>query len=180
MAHNLLTHQLTRTDLFRGLSSRQISEIARNSERVMFSPGDDISVCGESGDEAILVIEGELECTKGVGAGQPLVGDQAGLMIGEMAMFIDDFEHPSTFTASSKTKALMIRREAMLAQMADDPEMAELLVAKVTQRLGDLIEQLRQIETDLGEIDEADSTAGQGAFIGEPNSSIVPAAPIIH
>lgn len=180
MAHNSLTYQLTRTDLFRGLTPFQITEIARNSERVMFQPGDTISACGAQSDRAILVIEGEVTCTEGAGAEETFDGDQAGLMIGEMAMFIDDFEHPSTFLARSPTKALMIGRTAMLDQMANDAEMAEYLVAKMAERLDRLVEQLRHIEIQLSDASDADDGLRLGGDVTRSRLADIPAAPVVH
>ena len=180
MAQNALTYQLTRTELFSGLTPFQITEIARNSERVMYRPGEMISVCGAVSDRAVLVVEGEVECTDGAGAGEPFVGDQAGLIIGEMAMFIDGFEHPSTFAARSATKALMIGRAAMLAQMGHDPEMAEHLVTKVSQRLSNLVQQLRQIENDLDQYCQSDNTGGAGDPAATLIRGTIPSAPMMH
>ena len=93
MAHTSISAHIARAAIFQGLSAAQIGRISRNAERVLFQPGDDITVQGETSDQAILIVEGEIDCVAGVGADCNFDGDQGGKVLGEMAMFIDDFEH---------------------------------------------------------------------------------------
>lgn len=150
MTQDVLTTRLRNAALFQGLTPFQITEIARHAERVMYRPGNIVTVRGEISDKAILIIEGELDCLDGIGASTEQIGNQAGNVLSEMAMFIDNFEHAATFRARSLTKALLISRRAMLRQMATDPAMAEQLVAKVSARLSSIVNELRTIEASLG------------------------------
>ena len=146
MAQAAISAHIARAAIFQGLSPSQIDRISDNSERVLFQPGDDIAIQGEISDQAILIVEGEIDCVAGVGADAEFDGDQGGKMLGEMAMFIDDFEHPSSFKARNHTTALLINRRDMLKELAKDPEMTDLLVQRVSSRLQGLIAKMREIE----------------------------------
>lgn len=141
-----ISNHIARADLFQGLAADQISRIARRTERVLFQAGDDITIKGEVGDKAILIVEGEIDCVSGIGSDLDFDGDQGGTMLGEMAMFIDDFEHPATFKARNQTKALLIDRREMLEELAHDPALTDHLVRRVSSRLNGLIAEMRQIE----------------------------------
>ena len=146
MTQTSISHHIARASLFQGLDPDQIDRIARRTERVLFQAGDDITIQGEVGDKAILIVEGEIDCVSGVGTDMDYEGDQGGAMLGEMAMFIDDFEHPATFKARNQTKALLIDRREMLRELADDPDLTDHLVRRVSSRLNGLIAQMREIE----------------------------------
>ena len=122
MTQTSISNHIARASLFQGLDADQIDRIARRTERVLFQAGDNITIQGEVGDKAILIVEGEIDCVAGVGTDMDFEGDQGGAMLGEMAMFIDDFEHPATFKARNQTKALLIDRREMLQELADDPD----------------------------------------------------------
>ncbi|MEM7749465.1 MAG: cyclic nucleotide-binding domain-containing protein [Pseudomonadota bacterium] len=154
-----LSAYIARADIFQGLSADQLERISRRTERVLFQPGDDIAVQGETSDQAILIVEGEIDCIAGVGADAEFVGDQGGKMLGEMAMFIDDFEHPATFKARVQTKALLINRNEMLEELAQDPEMTEYLVQRVSSRLNNMIAEMRRIESDFSSGIDQDAPA---------------------
>ncbi len=157
MIQPAISAHIARAAIFQGLSPAQINKISQGSERVLFQPGDDIAVQGELSDKAILIVEGEIDCVAGVGADVELEGDQGGKMLGEMAMFIDDFEHPASFKSRNHTKALLINRTEMLKELADDPEMTDHLVQRVSSRLQGLIAEMREIEAHF--TDDADDLA---------------------
>ena len=150
MIAKVLINALRCVELFGELTPMQITEIARNAERVMFSEGATIAKSGEAADAAILVIDGKVERSS-VNARPEDESISSGMLIAEMAMFTD-FEHDSTFTARSAVKAMRIPREAMLAQMADDPELADRFIHKVAGRLRHVTVELAKIAAiDLSE-----------------------------
>jgi CRP-like cAMP-binding protein len=146
MTEHILAQQMRSAAIFERLSPFQLTEIARHADRRLFREGDTLAVCGEGSDGALLIVGGSFQCTEGVGSGRRFDSSVSGTMIGEMAMFIDDFEHPSTFVASSRVKAMLITRAAMLGQMAQDPDMAARLVDTVAERLHQMTDEMRRIE----------------------------------
>jgi len=146
MTQNVLAQQMRSAAIFEDLSADQLVEIALHADRRLFREGDLIAERGASGSHAILVVDGTFRCDAGIGAGNQFVDGQSGIVIGEMAMFLDDFEHPATFVATSRVKALQVNRTAMLQQMANDPDLAARLVEKVASRLAEMSGALRAIE----------------------------------
>jgi CRP-like cAMP-binding protein len=150
MAHEALLAPLRGVALFQGLRPLQITEIARRSERIIFRPGDVIVRSDEVGDAAYLIASPGAVRTAGPDLGDaPPEPVPAGALVAEMAMLIDDSEHTSTVVATDTVRALRIPRATMLALMAEDPDIAEHFVAKITARLGALRSEIKQIDAML-------------------------------
>jgi CRP-like cAMP-binding protein len=143
MISKVLINALRQVDLFGGLSPMQITEIARNAERVIYPEGTIIASIGDPASAAILVIDGRVDCI--VDTRPPAVTSLgSGTLIAEMAMFTD-FLHGATFVARSPVKAMRLPREALLAQIAEDPRLAECFVAKVAGRLRHVVLEMARI-----------------------------------
>lgn len=143
MISKVLIDALRHVELFGGLSPMQITEIARNAERIMYPEGAIVASIGDPANAAVLVIEGRVDCI--VETKPPSVTTLLpGTLIAEMAMFAD-FVHGATFVARSPVKAMRITREAMLAQMAEDPRLAELFIEKVAGRLRHVVQEMARI-----------------------------------
>lgn len=143
MISKVLISALRQVELFGELSPMQVTEIARNAERIMFPAGAVMASSGEPALGAILVIEGQVDC---ITTTQPPMKSRlaVGTLIAEMAMFTP-FEHGATFVARSPVKAMRIPRQAMLAQMAEDPALAERFVEKVAGRLRHVVLEMARI-----------------------------------
>ena len=149
MAIDPVSRHLLRLEIFQGLKPLQITEIARQAERIVYKAGQTLIEDGTAGEAAIVVVSGEAVRTKA-----PMVGDDAaeaiepGSMLGEMAMLIET-DYSSTVVAHGAVRALRITREAMLQMMLDDPDLAEHLVAKIARRLHGIAAELRKIDVVL-------------------------------
>jgi CRP-like cAMP-binding protein len=143
MISKVLINALRQVELFGELSPMQITEIARNAERIMYPAGAIIAKAGDSAPSAILLIDGQVDCITTM---HPPMTSRlvAGTLIAEMAMFTP-FEHGATFVARSPVKAMRIPRQAMLAQMAEDPGLAERFVKKVAGRLRHVVVEMARI-----------------------------------
>jgi len=143
-----IVNALRATEIFQELSPLQITEIARNADRVVFNPGDVIVARDEACDYATLVFDGEAICLRGCD-NEPLedpVGP--GAILVEMAMVVD-VEAAVTVVARSRVRAVRIHRSALLEQMTEDPEVAELLMDVITGRLRSVSDVLKQIDQGL-------------------------------
>ena len=158
MAPNALTAILVNVALFDGLSEAQIAEISRVGERVLFQEGAALATRGDPCDAAIVVVDGALECTEGVAAEAQLDANQTGCLIGEMAMFIEDYRHQATFVARTPTKALLLHRSAIRSCIESDPTLAEQFVANIAARLKQTCVELQDVETPLRPAEPAQST----------------------
>ena len=146
MTQNVLAQQMRAADIFRNLSANQLVEIALNAERHLYSEGDMIAVKGEPGDYAVVILDGTFRCTDGIGAGKAYTEQLGGIVIGEMGMILDDFEHPASFEATGRVKAMQISRATMMKLMARDPDMAARLVDSVAARLSSMRDALKAID----------------------------------
>ncbi|MGI9411935.1 MAG: cyclic nucleotide-binding domain-containing protein [Hyphomicrobiaceae bacterium] len=163
MSRDAISKNFANIALFDGLSLEQLTEISGIAERAFFQQGATLAACGEPSDKAILVVDGELECTGGVSLATPLAGNQAGRMIAEMAMFIEDFKHSSTFVARTPTKALVIQRAAMLAKLEADRQLAALFIKNIASRLNGTLTELKAVENSLRPEQPANIAEGRAA-----------------
>jgi len=146
MSENMLAQQMRRADILSTLTDEQLVKIALHAHRKIFSEGDVIAQKGATTDHAVIIVEGSLKCIDGVGRGKSFLDCQTGTAIGEMAMFIDDFEHLSTFTAKGRVKVLIIDRHTMLQLMEEDRDLAARFIAKVSGRLSEVTSVVSGIE----------------------------------
>ena len=154
MAMDALIKPLLRLEIFQGLKPLQITEIARQAERIVFREGDIIVHSGASGDAAYVIVSGEAVCLKRSGANVRAEPIEAGSLVGELAMLV---EHDYSITVVAKTpvRALKLSREAMHGQMRDDRHLAEHISGKITARLTKLAAELRIIDGRLARVAEA-------------------------
>ncbi len=146
MSETMLAQHMRRADIFSDLTNEQLVKIALHAHRKVFDKGDTIAQKGAYSDHTAIIVDGSFECTDGIGKGKSFTDCQTGTAIGEMAMFIDDFEHISTFVATSRVKALLIDRNVMLKLMEEDRELAERFIDKVAGRLSEVSSVVSGIE----------------------------------
>jgi len=149
-----------RVALFQGLKPLQITEIARNAERMIFRSGDIITRAGEEGYAAYLIVGGKLmkyssdSADGNTGGAHRRESAQAfevaqGSLVSEMAMLIDGHICPATIIAQGPVRAFRISRAALHAQMLDDPDLADHFVNRIASRLRQLADDLRQVDRAL-------------------------------
>ena len=142
--HNSILASLLRVPLFGGLKPLQITEIARQAERVRFRPGSVIAHAGQAADGAHLIVSGSTEKRT---AAPPGASEQVetGSLICELAMFVE-YAPGSTIVAVERVHALKLTRAALHEQMSADPGLA--------RHFEDIfIDRLQQAITDAREID---------------------------
>src|SRR5262245_9949214 len=130
MAIDKLVAPLLRVPLFVGLKPLQLTEIARQAERISFRPGSPITTAGEPGDGAYLIVAGE--AARVSEAGEQAV--EVGSLIGEIAM-LTEHHYGATVVARGRVNALKINRSALHEQMRDDPPLAEHFTKLLAERL---------------------------------------------
>ena len=161
MAVDRVVAPLLRVPLFAGLKPLQITEIARQAERLRFRRGQIITKAGQQGDGAFLIVSGDAACVERpelLATPEPIA---PGSLVGEMAMLIEH-EFGSTVIAEGElVLSLKITRAALHAQMLDDSALAEHLRSRIAERLRRVQEELRLIDGALAAcsaepIDEGD------------------------
>jgi len=151
MAINTLARQLMLQEIFRGLSPLQLTEIVRQAERVVYRPGQCIVEAGMPGDAAVVLVAGDAvrlpDSTMGAG-GLQAQSIGAGSILSELAMLVDHV-HGATIVAHTTVRVLRITREALHAQMLEDPDLASHFVDRISQRLNRVADELRRIDHSL-------------------------------
>lgn len=166
MTTDKAVESLLHVPAFAGLKPQQIAEIARHTKRLKFLRGDIITRSGQFGDGAYLIVSGPAEQVIGHGAGAQKQPVEPGSLIGEMAMLIEHV-YGSTVIAGDWVYCLKITRSAMHAQMVGDPSLAEHFERRVTDRLLQVMEELRKIEGTFGAVG-----AQQIAHPGPPRAAM--------
>ena len=138
--HNSILASLLRVPLFGGLRPLQITEIARQTERVRFRPGSVIAQAGQTADGAHLIVSGNTE--RRAEAAEQV---EAGSLVCELAMFVD-YTPASTIVAVERVHALKITRAALYEQMSADPALARHFEGIFIQRLQQAIADAREID----------------------------------
>jgi CRP-like cAMP-binding protein len=146
---DLFAGHLAVLPLFRGLSPLQIAKIARRAERVAYSPGATIIEENAVGEAAILIVAGTAARVSGpelASRSEPVV---VGSLLGEAAMLVET-TYGSTVVARTAVRAVHITRDALQAQMMDDPALADRLVQNLAQRLTRFADELRRVDVLMG------------------------------
>jgi CRP/FNR family transcriptional regulator, cyclic AMP receptor protein len=145
MAIDRLVAPLLRVPLFAGLKPLQLTELARQAERMKFQRGDVITKAGEPGDGAYLVVSGlaeHVEPTDPAAAAEPI---EPGSLVGEMAMLVEH-AYGATIIARDRVLCLKITRAAVRAQMLEDAALARHFERRISERLSRVVDDLRRID----------------------------------
>lgn len=144
MAIDRLVAPLLRVPIFAGLNALQITEIARQTERLKYRQGDFITHAGAAGDGAYLIVSGPAERLRAgfATASEPI---EPGSLVGEMAMLVEH-AYRATVVARDRVLCLKITRAALQAQMLDDASLARHFERHLRERLTRVAQDLRQID----------------------------------
>ena len=167
MAIDALVKPFLLLPLFQGLKPLQLKEIIRRADRIMYRPGDVIIEEDQIGDAAIVIVSGKAMRVTGLEPGHASEPIIEGSMIGEMAMLVETI-HSATILARSTVKALRLTRSEMHEAMAEDPELADHLTRKITERLHQVAQELRSVDRLL-----ADVSAYEAAKHGAPGQGFI-------
>jgi len=178
MAADNLVSALARLPLFQGLSTHQLAEIVRHAEHVVFNPGAVIIEENAEGDAAYLIVSSGAVRVSGPELKERMEPIPPGSLLGESAMLIDATAHGSTIVARTHVRGLRISRDALHAQMATDPTLADHLVQNIARRLARMAEELREIDSLLG--GEAGDTLAPTLPPASKSPTTLPAPPAVH
>lgn len=169
MTLNSLVQPLRFVELFQGLSAAQLHAIAARAERIVFKPGDAIIKTDDPASAAILIVAGEARRVDGPDVMEVEVLPQ-GTLVGEMGMLVET-SYSSTVVAATTVRALRFVREEMLELMTADASLAEHFVERITNRLRDVADEMREIESGLEIVagattgDAGHATTDRGALL---------------
>jgi len=169
MAIDKMVAPLLRVPLFAGLKPLQLTEIARQAERISFRADGTITKAGVEGDGAYLIVAGQAtRMPEAASAARP-EPIETGSLIGELAM-LTEHVYGATVVAQGRVHALKITRAALREQMSADPRLADHFTNLLAERLAQVAAEMQRIDEMLSGI--AASTSPQPPEPPEP-----PAAP---
>jgi CRP-like cAMP-binding protein len=132
---NASTEELfAKVPLFKGLSKKQLGQVRNLATRIDVDAGRELTHEGRTGQEFIIVLDGEVEVRRG---DDVVARCGAGDYVGEIAL-IDD--RPRTATVVATTAALLevIGQREFAGLLSQEPEIAERIRATAAQRLAEL------------------------------------------
>jgi CRP-like cAMP-binding protein len=177
MAIDDIVASLRRIPLFADLKSMQITEIGRRGRRCSFDAGDVITMAGEPGDGAYLILSGDAGCRSGPGDQGALVPLEPGSLVGELAMFVEH-DYGATVVARGTVDCLKLERHTLNDQMYADPDMARRISDVIRGRLGEIAAQLQVIDSLLMSSIERWQQTPRGLPQALPGQAIADAVPL--
>lgn len=140
---------LRKVPLFSGVQPAKLKLLAFTSERMVFTPGQELMHQGDAGEAAFLILSGDADVIIDTAKG-PLRVARFGKndFAGEMAI-LRDVPRSATVVATSEVTTLKITKEAFLQMIEDSPRIALEILRIVTQRLEATTLDLRQAREKL-------------------------------
>jgi CRP-like cAMP-binding protein len=129
-----IDERLAEVPLFRNLSKKQLSTVAKLATPLDLHAGRELTTEGQPGHEFFVVIEGEAEIRRG---GTTITTRGPGTFLGEMALLLDRVRS-ATVVATTDMTIEVIGRSDFKRLLAEVPELYEPLLAAVAERLAEL------------------------------------------
>ncbi len=122
---------LAKVPLFANLSKTQLGVVSRAADEVAFAEGDVLAQQGASGDEAFIVIAGELTIRRN---GRKVAALGSGEVVGEMAL-IDGGARSADVVAAVDGAALVMHRRDFGGILDEVPAIQRKLMINLSNRL---------------------------------------------
>jgi hypothetical protein len=126
---------LYKSNLFMGLKSNSLVEIARNSQEKFYRPEEIITRIGEPASQLLILIDGTAKVIQAITnkpqSSQPIL---PGASIGELEI-LTRTTHATTVAASSRTRVLVIKAQDFEATISANPQLSRNLLGTVGSRL---------------------------------------------
>ncbi|HEY8290929.1 MAG TPA: cyclic nucleotide-binding domain-containing protein [Thermomicrobiales bacterium] len=125
--------------LFKRLSARQRSRLARHATTRTYQPGDTIIREGDTGMTLYVILTGAARVTRRSAEGHTVSLHEMGPtgFFGEMGL-LDDVVRSATITASAPMECALLGRWDFQRELRDDPAIALALLPILTERIRDL------------------------------------------
>jgi hypothetical protein len=122
--------------LFSTLAPESLAELARASVEAEYAPGETLCIEGEPGNEAFIVLAGEVVVLRGQGADERIVAtERTGALIGELAV-LDPAPRAATLRAASQgVRVLRLDGQAFREALNVDPAIAAEVIRILAQRM---------------------------------------------
>ena len=122
---------LKRSPLFEGLSKRELTQLARESEDIEVPAGKVLCSEGERAQEFFVIVDGDVEVTKN---GKLLATRGAGEMIGEIAL-LADVPRTATVTAKTPLRVFVLTAPAFRRLVDASPQVERKVLRALAKRV---------------------------------------------
>jgi CRP/FNR family cyclic AMP-dependent transcriptional regulator len=125
---------LKKAPLFEGLSKKELTQLARNSEDVEVDAGKVLVKEGAVGQEFFVIVDGKVKITR---KGRTLATRGAGDFVGEIAL-LEDTRRTATVTADTPVRFFVLTRGAFHKLLDDNPGVERKVLSALGRRLMEL------------------------------------------
>jgi CRP-like cAMP-binding protein len=132
--HGRTEDWLERVPLFHGLSKKQLRLVASVATRLDEPAGAVLTREGQTGNEFIIVLEGDIEVRRG---DRVVATRGPGTYVGEIAL-LDNRPRTATVVAKTPVVIEVIARREFRGLLGETPELAEEIMATMAKRLAEL------------------------------------------
>jgi CRP/FNR family transcriptional regulator, cyclic AMP receptor protein len=131
---NTKVEALKKAPLFEGLSKKELTELARQSEDLEVPEGHVLTKEGDTGQEFFVLVEGKVEVkAKGRSLGDRGGGD----FIGEIAL-LEDTKRTATVTATTPLRLFVLTRQDFRRLVDQNPDVERKVLQTLARRIVDL------------------------------------------
>jgi CRP/FNR family cyclic AMP-dependent transcriptional regulator len=131
---NTKVEALKKAPLFEGLSKKELTELARQSEDLEVPEGHVLTKEGDTGQEFFVLVEGRVEVkAKGKSLGDRGDGD----FIGEIAL-LEDTKRTATVTAKTPLRLFVLTRQDFRRLVDQNPDVERKVLQTLARRIVDL------------------------------------------
>jgi CRP-like cAMP-binding protein len=131
---NTKVDALKKAPLFEGLSKKELTELARQSEDLEVPEGHVLTREGDTGQEFFVLVEGKVEVkAKGKSLGDRGGGD----FIGEIAL-LEDTKRTATVTATTPLRLFVLTRQDFRRLVDQNPDVERKVLQTLARRIVDL------------------------------------------
>jgi len=130
-SHDTKVEALGRCSLFEGLSKKELGELARVTEDLEVGPGKVLCREGAAASEFFVIIDGEVEVTKG---GKPITTLGSGEFFGEIAL-IERTARTATVTATTPLRFFVLTSRGFWGLIEHSPAVERKVLRALAKRL---------------------------------------------
>ena len=130
-SQNVKVEALKRAPLFEGLSKKELGELARVTEDLKVEPGTVLCREGKIGREFFVIVDGEVEVTKG---GKAIATRGGGDFVGEIAL-LTTHTRTATVTATSELRCFILTQADFRRELEENPGVQLKVMKALAERL---------------------------------------------
>jgi CRP/FNR family transcriptional regulator, cyclic AMP receptor protein len=125
---------LKRVPLFDGLSRKEFAEVARVTDDLEVPAGQVLCKEGDTGQEFFVIVEGEIDITKG---GKLVAQRDGGEFVGEIAL-LENVPRTATVTATTPLRLFVLTRQDFRRLVDANPSVEQKIMRALARRVVEL------------------------------------------